>query len=51
MRSGWRRPCGRRCPSRSGEALKLKVIDLIADSLPDLLEKIDGRVVKTKRAP
>ena len=31
------------------EALKLKVIDLIADSLPDLLEKIDGRVVKTKR--
>jgi membrane-bound serine protease (ClpP class) len=31
------------------EALKLKVIDLIADSLPDLLEKVDGRVVKTKR--
>jgi len=31
------------------EALKLKVIDLIADRLPDLLEKIDGRVVKTKR--
>ena len=31
------------------EALKLKVIDLIANSLPDLLEKIDGRVVKTKR--
>jgi membrane-bound serine protease (ClpP class) len=31
------------------EALKLKVIDLIADSLPDLLAKIDGRVVKTKR--
>ena len=31
------------------EALKLKVIDLIADSVPDLLEKIDGRVVKTKR--
>src|SRR5882724_171990 len=31
------------------EALKLKVIDLIADSLPDLLGKIDGRVVKTKR--
>jgi membrane-bound serine protease (ClpP class) len=33
------------------EALKLKVIDLIADSVPDLLEKIDGRVVKTKRGP
>jgi membrane-bound serine protease (ClpP class) len=33
------------------EALKLKVIDLIADRLPDLLEKIDGRVVKTKRGP
>ena len=31
------------------EALKLKVIDLIADRLPDLLEKIDGRVVKTQR--
>ena len=31
------------------EALKLKVIDLIADSVPDLLEKTDGRVVKTKR--
>ena len=28
------------------EALKLKVIDLIADSVPDLLEKIDGRTVK-----
>jgi membrane-bound serine protease (ClpP class) len=28
------------------EALKLKVIDLIADSMPDLLEKIDGRTVK-----
>ncbi|HEV8532280.1 MAG TPA: nodulation protein NfeD [Methylomirabilota bacterium] len=31
------------------EALKLKVIDLIANSVPDLLEKIDGRVLKTKR--
>ena len=25
------------------EAVKLKVVDLIADSVPDLLEKIDGR--------
>jgi membrane-bound serine protease (ClpP class) len=31
------------------EALKLKVIDLVADSVPDLLEKIDGRVVKTTK--
>ena len=29
------------------EALKLHVIDLVADSLPDLLEKVDGRTVKT----
>jgi len=29
------------------EALKLGIIDLIADSLPDLLAKIDGRQVKT----
>src|SRR3989441_1818226 len=28
------------------EAVKLKVIDLIADSVPDLLDKIDGRTVK-----
>jgi membrane-bound serine protease (ClpP class) len=28
------------------EAVKLKVVDLIADSIPDLLDKIDGRVVK-----
>jgi membrane-bound serine protease (ClpP class) len=30
------------------EALKLRVIDVIADSVPDLLEKIDGRTVKKK---
>lgn len=29
----------------SSEALKLKVIDVIADDLPDLLRKIDGRTV------
>ena len=29
------------------EAVKLKVVDLIADSVPDLLAKIDGRTVKT----
>src|SRR5437773_1560758 len=28
------------------DALKLKVIDLIADSVPDLLEKVDSRTVK-----
>jgi membrane-bound serine protease (ClpP class) len=33
------------------EALKLRVIDLIAESVPDLLEKLDGRVVKTSRGP
>ncbi len=33
------------------EALKLKVIDLIADSVPDLLEKIDGRTVKLPKGP
>ena len=29
------------------EAVKLKVVDLLADSVPDLLEKVDGRTVKT----
>jgi membrane-bound serine protease (ClpP class) len=29
------------------EALKLGIIDLVADNLPQLLEKIDGREVKT----
>ncbi|HTY78984.1 MAG TPA: nodulation protein NfeD [Candidatus Bathyarchaeia archaeon] len=31
------------------EALKLKVIDLVAESVPDLLAKVDGRTVKTVR--
>jgi membrane-bound serine protease (ClpP class) len=33
------------------EAVKLKVVDLVATSLPELLEKVDGRVVKTARDP
>jgi membrane-bound serine protease (ClpP class) len=31
------------------EAVSLKVVDLVADSLTDLLDKIDGRDVKTTR--
>jgi membrane-bound serine protease (ClpP class) len=31
------------------EAMKLKVVDLIADNLQDLLAKVDGRTVKTVR--
>jgi membrane-bound serine protease (ClpP class) len=31
------------------EAVKLNVVDLIADSIPDLLAKIDGRTVKTSK--
>jgi membrane-bound serine protease (ClpP class) len=31
------------------EAVKLKVVDLVADSLNDLLEKVDGRTVKTAK--
>jgi membrane-bound serine protease (ClpP class) len=31
------------------EAVKLKVVDLVADSVPDLLNKIDGRTVKTSK--
>jgi len=33
------------------EALRLRVIDVVAESLPDLLEKIDGRTVKTSKGP
>jgi membrane-bound serine protease (ClpP class) len=33
------------------EAVKLKVVDLIADNVPDLLAKVDGRVVKTAKGP
>jgi membrane-bound serine protease (ClpP class) len=33
------------------EALRLGIIDLVADSLPDLLERIDGREVRTATGP
>jgi membrane-bound serine protease (ClpP class) len=33
------------------EALRLGIVDLVADSLPDLLERIDGREVKTAAGP
>jgi membrane-bound serine protease (ClpP class) len=33
------------------EAVRLKVVDLVAESVPDLLAKIDGRIVKTARGP
>jgi membrane-bound serine protease (ClpP class) len=33
------------------EAVKLHVVDLIADSVPDLLAKVDGRTVKTAKGP
>ncbi len=33
------------------EALRLKVVDLVAESVPDLLAKIDGQTVKTARGP
>jgi membrane-bound serine protease (ClpP class) len=32
------------------EAVKLKVIDLVADSIPDLLEKVDGRAIKLPKS-
>ena len=31
------------------EAVKLKIVDLVADSVPDLLTKVDGRTVKTAK--
>ena len=31
------------------EAVKLKIVDLIAESIPDLLAKVDGRTVKTAK--
>jgi membrane-bound serine protease (ClpP class) len=33
------------------EAVRLKVVDLVADSVPDLLAKVQGRTVKTARGP
>jgi membrane-bound serine protease (ClpP class) len=33
------------------EAVKLKIVDLVAESVPDLLTKIEGRAVKTSRGP
>jgi membrane-bound serine protease (ClpP class) len=33
------------------EAVKLKVVDLVAENVPDLLSKIDGRTVKTSKGP
>jgi membrane-bound serine protease (ClpP class) len=33
------------------EAVKLRVVDLVAESVPDLLAKIDGRVLKTSKGP
>jgi membrane-bound serine protease (ClpP class) len=33
------------------EAVKLRVVDLVAESVPDLLERIDGRTVRTAKGP
>jgi membrane-bound serine protease (ClpP class) len=33
------------------EAVRLNVVDLIAESIPDLLDKVDGRSMKTARGP
>jgi membrane-bound serine protease (ClpP class) len=35
----------------AAEALKLKVIDVVADDLPDLLNKVDGRQVRLNQGP
>src|SRR3989475_1144179 len=32
-------------------AVRLKVVDFLADSIPDLLTKLDGRTVKTSQGP
>jgi membrane-bound serine protease (ClpP class) len=33
------------------EAVKLKVVDMVAEGIPDLLAKVDGRTVKTVKGP
>lgn len=33
------------------EAVRLRVVDLVAESVPDLLGKVDGRTVKTVKGP
>jgi len=33
------------------DAVRLKVVDLVADSMADLLAKVDGRVVRTVKGP
>ena len=33
------------------EAVKLRVVDLVAENIPDLLAKVHGRTVKTTRGP
>jgi len=40
------RRCARRSVFRAAEALKLKVIDLVADDVPNLLKRLEGRVLK-----
>src|SRR5574340_166405 len=46
--AAWAEAAVTRAQSASAsEALKLKVIDLVADGVPDLLRKLDGRSVRT----